>query len=227
MVTLSQDFGENMIQRVKLPGQEERHIDVTILGKHIELTTPLKNYVMEKVSKVEHLNHQGIRLSVCLEVQKLDHSVNIVMKFSHFKVQVHAITGEMYSAIDKAFDRLKAKLRKWKGKIQDHHAKGIPVVDLHVNVFEKSISEEDIINDEIEEANYKKIEAQYAKPKVYKKKVRSLKILNLDEAVMKMELSSDNFLVYRSEEESKLKILYRRKDNSYGVIDLSGESEGP
>lgn len=215
-----------MTQKVRLEGKEERHIDVTVIGKHVEVTTPLKNYVMEKVSKIEHMNHQGIDLVVRLDVQKLEHTVNIIMKFSHFKVQVHAVTEEMYSAIDKAFDRLKAKLRKWKGKIQDHHAKGIPVVDLHVNVLEKHPLEVELINDEIEEANYKKMEAESAKPKVYKKKVRPLKTLNLDEAVMKMELSSDNFLIYRSEEDRHLKVLYRRHDNSYGVIALANETEG-
>lgn len=214
-----------MTQKVKLSGKEERHIDVTVLGKNIEVTTPLKNYVMEKVAHIEHLNHQGIRMTVRLDVQKLDHVVDIVLKFSHFKVQVHAITLEMYSAIDKAFDRLKSKLRKWKGKIQDHHAKGIPVIDLQVNVLEKHSNDIDLINDQIEEENYRAIEAQSAKPKVYKKKTRPLKTLNLDEAVMKMELSSDNFLIYRSEEDLKLKVLYRRKDNSYGVIALANEGE--
>lgn len=214
-----------MTQRVRLAGKEERHIDVTVVGKNIEVTTPLKNYVFEKVAKIEHLNHQGIAMVVRLDVQKLEHSVDIILKFSHFKVQVHAITGEMYSAIDKAFDRLKAKLRRWKSRIQDHHAKGIPVIDLHVNVLEKQSADIDLINDEIEEENYKEIEAQSAKPKVYKKKVRPLKTLNLDEAVMKMELSADNFLVYRSEEDLTLKILYRRKDDSYGVIALSGEGK--
>jgi putative sigma-54 modulation protein len=214
-----------MTQKVKLAGKEEHHIDVTVLGKNIEVTTPLKNYVMGKVAQIEHLNHQGIRMTVRLDIQKLDHIVDIVLKFSHFKVQVHAITLEMYSTIDKAFDRLKSKLRKWKGKIQDHHAKGIPVVDLQVNVLEKHSNDIDLINDEIEEENYRTLEAQSSKPKVYKKKTRLLKTLNLDEAVMKMELSSDNFLIYRSEEDLKLKVLYRRKDDSYGVIALANEGE--
>jgi len=212
-----------MTQRVKLEGKEDRHIDVSVIGKHVEVTTPLKNYVMEKVAKVEHLNHQGIDMIVRLDVQKLEHTVNIVMKFSHFKVQVHATTEEMYSAIDKAFDRLKTKLRKWKGRIQDHHAKGIPAVDLDVNVLEKQPLDVDLINDDIEEVTLQEMEASCAKPKVYKKKSRPLKTLNLDEAVMKMELSSDNFLIYRSEEDRKLKVLYRRKDNSYGIIALVGE----
>ncbi|MCB1067823.1 MAG: sigma 54 modulation/S30EA ribosomal C-terminal domain-containing protein, partial [Simkania sp.] len=47
---------------------------------------------------------------------------------------------------------------------------------------------------------------------------RPLKHLTLDEAVMKMELSDDHFMVYRSEEEQNLKVIYRRRDGSYGII---------
>jgi len=43
-------------------------------------------------------------------------------------------------------------------------------------------------------------------------------MLTADEAVMKMDLSGDTFLVYRSQEEQKNKVIYRRKSGDYGVI---------
>lgn len=46
-----------------------------------------------------------------------------------------------------------------------------------------------------------------------------LKELTREEALMKMELSRDAFLVYRSEEDRRLKVLYRRKDGNYGIIE--------
>lgn len=211
-----------MTQKVKLQGLDEE-FNVTIIGKNVEITAPLKEYVMEKVRKVEKLNNLIIELVIRLDIQKIDHSVDIVMKFSHFKVKVHAITHDMYASIDKAFDRLKAKVLKWKGRIQDHHNKGVSVVDLKVNVLERVTSELDEINDQIEEQNYEKIEHDLMPAVVQKNKTRILKTLTLNEAVMKMELSNDNFLVYKSEEDLHLKVLYRRRDNSYGVISLNEE----
>ena len=41
-----------------------------------------------------------------------------------------------------------------------------------------------------------------------------------EEAIMKMELSEDNFLIFRSEEDTKLKVIYRRSDGNFGVIEL-------
>ena len=66
--------------------------------------------------------------------------------------------------------------------------------------------------------NNDNLQKDYALPKVVKKKKRPLKTLTIDEAVMKMELSDDNFKVYRSEEDQALKVIYRRRDGSYGVI---------
>lgn len=207
-----------MAQKVEFSDQQP--INVVILAKHFDISTPLRNYVMERVEKVERMNHAIIDMVVRIDIQKMDHTVDIVMKFSHFKINVHAVTDEMYSAIDKAFDKLRAKIRRWKGKIQDHHAKGTKVIDLEVNVLKQEPSFLEEINDAIEEANLEEASKEMSMPAVHKTKIRRLKQLTLNEAVMKMELSHDNFLIYRSEEDLKMKVLYRRKDNSYGVISL-------
>ena len=157
-------------------------------------------------------------MNVRLEVQKIDHTVDILMKFSHFKVNIKAITENMYSAIDKAFEKLYGKLRRWKGRIQNHHAKGVSVTEIEVNVLEQAYHELEDLNQEIVDENNRAIEQKYESVKVNKKKKRNLKILRLDEAIMKMELSHDNFLLYRSEEENSLRVLYRRRDGSYGVM---------
>ncbi|MCH9631057.1 MAG: Ribosome hibernation promotion factor [Chlamydiia bacterium] len=212
-----------MTQKIKIKGVDDE-VHVTVVGKNVEITGPLKDYVMEKIKKIEMLNHLIIEIIVRLDVQKIDHSVDIIMKFSHFKVNVHAMTHDMYASIDKAFDRLKAKLRKWKGRIQDHHNKGVSTIDLKVNVLEKVATELEEINDQIEEQSYEEIEEQFKPPVVHKEKTRILKTLSIDEAVMKMELSHDNFIVFKCEADLHLKILYRRRDNSYGVISLDKES---
>ncbi|MEC8307247.1 MAG: sigma 54 modulation/S30EA ribosomal C-terminal domain-containing protein, partial [Chlamydiota bacterium] len=55
-------------------------------------------------------------------------------------------------------------------------------------------------------------------PRVTRKKERFLKTLTLQEAIMKLTLSDDQFFLYKSEEDCSLKVLYRRRDGSYGLI---------
>lgn len=197
---------------------DQQEYTINIIGKHIEITKPIRDYIEEKIAKIESLSTHIIDVRVVLEVQKLNNKVDIIMKFSHFRVNVHAITENMYSAIDKAFERLYTKLRKWKSRIQDHHAKGVSVTEMEINVLDHAQHEIEEISQEIIDANNKTLEDEYSLPKVIKKKKRPMKILTIEEAVMKMELSNDNFMIYRSEEEQALKVIYRRRDGSYGVV---------
>ena len=197
---------------------DDQEYTIGVVGKNIEITKPIRDYIEEKIAKMEALSTDIIDIKVRLDVQKLNNMVDIFLKFSHFRVNVRAITENMYTAIDKAFDKLYAKLRKWKSRIQDHHNKGVSVTEMEVNVLEHAQHEIEDINQEIIDANNNNLQKDYALPKVVKKKKRPLKTLTIDEAVMKMELSDDNFKVYRSEEDQALKVIYRRRDGSYGVI---------
>lgn len=206
MTQSSKDFGD-------------QEYSVAITGKNIEVTKPIRDYIGEKIAKIEMMTNHIIDIKVKLDVQsKLHHGIDVILKFSHFKVNVRAKTQNMYSAIDKVFDRLYAKLRKWKSRIQDHHAKGVAVTEMEVNVLEHAEEEIQEINEEIIDQNNQTLTEDFSPPKVLKKKKRSLKILTLDEAVMKMELSADHFMIYRSEEENAFKVIYRRRDGSYGVV---------
>ena len=192
--------------------------NLTITTKHVDVTDGLKQYLAEKLSKVQKLTSNIIDVYVKLEVQKLDQSVLITMKFSHFLVTSHAMTTDLYASIDLAIDRMMMKLRKWKTKIQAHHHKKLNSIEVPVTVYEREQEELNEINDAIEEANQTETVESISLPKVIKSKLRPLKILTLQEALLKMELSDDNFLVFRSEEDQKLKVLYKRRDESYGLL---------
>ncbi|GAB4186226.1 MAG: ribosome-associated translation inhibitor RaiA [Simkaniaceae bacterium] len=218
---------------------------VTISSKNVEITPPMKDYIMEKIEKIERLTKEIMEIDVRLTVQKLSHQVDIILKFGHLRVKVHAITDNMYASIDKAFERMMIKLRKWKEQIQNHHAKSVSTVDLKVNVLHKpsdlfhpdapadrgspefiqdSLEEKvDSFNESLEEKEKQQYSLQNWFPEVVRTKKRVLKILTVQEAVMKMELSDDAFMLYKGEEDQKLKIIYRRRDGSYGIIEIVEE----
>ncbi len=218
---------------------------VTISSKNVEVTPPMKDYIMEKIEKVEKLTKEIMEIDVRLTVQKLSHQTDIILKFGHFRVKVHAITDNMYASIDKSFERLDTKLRKWKKQIQNHHAKSVSTVDLKVNVLHKpedlyhpdpvidrgspqqiedTLEEKvDDFNASIEEKEKQQHRLENWFPEVIRTKKRTLKILTLQEAIMKMELSDDVFMLYRGEEDRQLKIIYRRRNGSYGIIEITNE----
>lgn len=195
-------------------------LKVTVVGRHLQVTDALKKHIIDRIRRVEEITPQVIDVVVYLEVQKTVHRVEILYKFSHFKVVTKAAADDMYQAVHLAIMRLRRKLSKWKTRIQNHHAKNLAQAELSVNVLDRAKEELDEINDDIEEENFVHIEKELEPPKIVKKKKRPLKTLTTEEAVMKMELTDDHFMVYRSEEDHKIKVIYVRRDQTLGIIEV-------
>ncbi|MCX6988240.1 MAG: ribosome-associated translation inhibitor RaiA [Chlamydiae bacterium] len=191
--------------------------NIQIIGRTVFVTDAMKNHAMHKLAKLERFHNHLIDVHVTLDVNKLEHSALIIMKFDHFKVTGHASASDMYVAIDQAADKLQKQVRRWKDKIQDHTKKKMSIGEMQVNILMRP-NEVAEYNEDMEIELEAERQKQLNPGKVIRKKSIPLKILTSDEAVMKMELSGDPFLIYKGEEDQKLKVIYRTKDGNYGVI---------
>lgn len=192
--------------------------DINVTGRNVQVTESMKDYAMEKISKIERFTNRILDVSVVMDIQKLEHRVDIVIKVDHIKIKSHAASTDMYASIDIAAAKIKTQLERYKDRIQDHHAKKISVVDMAVNVI-RSVALEDEVNGEIEDENLRRSESSFKFHKIVMNETCPLRVLTNDEALMKMELSGDAFLIYRQEEDNKIKVIYKRNDGNYGVIE--------
>lgn len=194
--------------------------NINVKGRHVMVTDAMKDYAMEKVSKIERLSHRIIDVTVTMDVQKLEHRVDIILLVDNIKIKSSASTDNMYASIDKAVDKLEAQLRRYKTKILDHQAKGVAAIDLNVNVLRASPVDEVVeVNEEIEDETRKRLMDKYAPHSIVSREKSVLKTLSDGEAIMKMDLSGDSFLIYIGEDTRKLKVIYRREDGDFGVIE--------
>ena len=205
------------MEKNKFEGQE---YNLSLVGKHIQITDAMKSYVLEKLSRIEKVADRIIDVHVNLDAQKLEQSCSILMNFIHFQIKVNASTDNIYSAIDRATDRVIALIRKYKGKLQSRRFKDLSTVDIHVNVIDPLKDDLKEINDDIEAETARREAEELELHKVVAKETMSVKTLTQDEAVMKMEISDKPFLLYRSEEDQKMKVIYRREDKNYGLVQV-------
>ena len=194
--------------------------NISIIGKHFQITDAIRNYVFEKLIKIEHFADHIIDVSVTLDAQKLEHSCTIMMNFIHFHIKVASSTDNMYSAIDRSSDRVVKLIRRYKTKLQSTRAKHLSTVDVHVNVIKPIQDDLAAINDDIQAENAAREAGRFQLHPVVAKEMIALKTLTQDEAVMKMELSDDPFLIFRGEEDQKIKVIYRREDKNYSVVQV-------
>jgi putative sigma-54 modulation protein len=193
---------------------------VSIVGKHIEITDAIQNYVWEKLSRVERIAEHIIEVTVTLDSQKLEKSCSILMNFIRFHIKVQSSRDNLYAAIDGAVDKLVKLIRRYKTKLQSYRNKDISTVDIHVNVIQALKDDLKAINDEIEAETARIEEERYQLHQVVAKETMPLKTLTQDEALMKMEITDEPFLIFRSEEDQKIKIIYRREDRNYGLVQI-------
>lgn len=191
---------------------------ISVTGRHVHVTEAMKAYAEQKVSKLEKFGNRIIDVAVTMDIQKLQHKVDIVLKYGHTLVQSSASSTDMYVSIDQAVDKLEAQLNKYRSRIHDHHLKGHPVIEVPETVYYRGL-------DEIDEQDVNRaIEAEEALSthlvthKIVSVEKQTLKILTDQEALMKMELSHNPVMVFRDEETRKLKIIYRREDGHFGII---------
>lgn len=205
---------------IKHTSEHDQEFQVEIIGKNIEVTNALREFILEKLAKFENIVTDIIDVHVRLEVNKnhVEQECFLRMKFSHFNVTTHAKTTDLYASIEKAFHRLFQKVRRWKNKIQDHHNKSISMQEMEIQVYESRDNAQLAQDEEIADMNNDTLTVDFEIPKIAKNKTRPLKTLTVDEALMKIELSGDHFLVFKSEEEQNLKVLYKRRDGSYGIM---------
>ncbi len=199
---------------------EGQPYNISIVGKHIQITDAIRNYVFDKISKIEKITDSIIDVIVTLDSQKLEQSCTILMNFIYFHIKVSGNTDNMYSAIDKASDRAIHLVRKYKDKLKSHRFKDRSTVDIHVNVIKPLQDDLKVINDDIEAESAVKESERYQLHHVVAKEMMPLRTLTQDEAVMKMEITDAHFLIFRSEEDQKIKVIYRREDRNYGLVQV-------
>ncbi len=192
--------------------------DITVTGRNVQITDGMEKYAIEKISKIERHFDRVLDVFVEMDIQKLDHRVDITIKVDSIVIRSSASSDNMYASIDKAVDKLKAQLRRYKQRIQDHQIKKNNSVNIKEKIY-ASEEEIDVLNDEILSENASKLIENYIPHEIVSEESRPLKMLNRNEAIMKIELSGDPFIVFRSEEDRKLKVIYRRKDGHLGIIE--------
>lgn len=191
--------------------------DIHVTGRNVLVTDAMKNYVLDKLSKIERFSSRVMSITVTMDIQRYDHHIDIIIKLDNTKIKATAHTDNMYASIDKAVDRLSEQIRRYKEKIRDHHAPSHAEIAMQVSVYSPS---DDLVemNDEIEAESNRRLNDRFRARKLVKQETKPLKTLTVDEAIVKMELSGDAFMIFLSEEDRKLKVIYLRDDGNFGII---------
>jgi putative sigma-54 modulation protein len=107
-------------------------MQINITGHHVELTDALRNYVNEKLTKLErHFDHVT-NVHVILTVEKQNQKAEATVHVSGQDLFAQNETQDMYASIDGLIDKLDRQIIKHKEKISDHNQKSGGVKNMAV-----------------------------------------------------------------------------------------------
>lgn len=202
-----------------MPMTETTHTH-TAKGK-FELTPPIRSYAEEKFAKIDRFSIPIQKVQFAYEVERYNQTVTIlVFASNHIRIRASVTTKDMYASIDAVIGIIQSKFRKFHELLKAHHLKSASLKD--PNHWTDEIEE---INHSIEEQNEQARRDEMLPPVTFRSK-RPLSMLLTEEAIMKMELSDDECMVYKDERTQELRAIYKRNDGTYGVHEViphSGE----
>jgi len=105
-------------------------MQIDLSGHHIEVTTPMRNYVNEKIGRLEKHFDRVTDVHVILSVEKQVQKAEATIHVKGNKIFAHADNADMYTAIDALADKLDRQIIKHKEKIQNHHRGSRPNHDI-------------------------------------------------------------------------------------------------
>lgn len=180
-------------------------MQVTTTFRQMEQSDALKAYAEEKLERTTKYIDEPINAQVYFTVEKkIRHIVEIVITARGISTKASEATNDMYAAIDAVIDKIERQLKRYKEKIKAHKPK------TNGDEHGRQISKKIFHADSIEES---------AEPVVIRTKIETAKPMSVEEAVMQMDLLHKDFLVFTDAVSSEIKVLYRRKDGNFGLIE--------
>ena len=170
----------------------------TITGRNIEVTEGLRSAVESKLGKLEKYFDKDVDINVTLSVEKDRQKIEVTIPVKGSIIRSEQTSSDMYVSIDLVEEVIERQLKKYKNKIiQSKQAAG--------NVFTQDYIDKDYEEDD--------------EVKIIRTKKFDMKPMYPEDACVQMELLGHNFYVFFNSETEEVNVVYKRKGNTYGLIE--------
>ena len=172
---------------------------ITISGKNIDVTEGLKAAVNEKLGKLEKYFTPDTNVIVTLSVEKERQKIEVTIPVKGNIIRSEQVSNDMYVSIDLVEEIIERQIRRYKKKLIDKKQAAIAFSQAFIEDEEDTAYEDDI--------------------QIVKTKKFAMKPVNPEEACLQMEMLGHNFFVFLNSETEQVNVVYKRKGDTYGLIE--------
>lgn len=178
-----------------------------IHGKNVEVTDALREYIEEKLGRVEkfsrHIMEMNVELSVAKNPRiKNNQQVTVTTSVNGLMLRAEESSVNMYAAIDLVGDKLERQLKKYERK-RNNRQNQVKTAVAMSGPLDPSVLEDDD-----------------NQPRRVRNERLAIKPMSAEEAAAQMDLMDYPFLLFRNQDNNALNIIYRidEKSDEYGLI---------
>jgi putative sigma-54 modulation protein len=180
-------------------------MQVTVTGRHMQVTEPIRTYAEEKIGRIAKVfDAEPMNADLVIRVEKNPSNptpavAEITLHMKRAVVRAEEAASDMYAAIDMAVDKAERQMKKYKKRIIDKRNHGQLVVKTAPG------------------------DSQITEPADVEREVVRTKTVNVEpmspeEAMLQLELLGHDFYVFKHQESNLVNVLYRRNDGDYGLL---------
>ena len=171
----------------------------TISGKNLEVTDGLHNAITEKLGKLERYFTPDTEVNVTMSVEKERQIIEVTIPVKGSVIRSEQVSDDLYVSIDLAEEVIERQLKKYRKKLLARKQSAI-------ESFNRSFIDSDDFDDSDE-------------VKIVRSKKFGIKPMYPEDACVQMELTGHDFFVFRNAETDEVNVVYRRKGNTFGLIE--------
>lgn len=172
---------------------------VSIRGKNIALTEGIETKISKKLNLLDKyfIMSENVEAKVLIRTYPVGQKIEVTIPTEYVLLRAEVVDNDLYNAIDLVIDKLEGQIRKYKTRLSRKSKDNKLALNV-ASIEPLEHEEEDVI---------------------VKTKSISPKPMDMEEAIMQMELIGHSFFVYRDVETNEINVVYKRHNGGYGLIE--------
>ncbi|MQN01941.1 MAG: ribosome-associated translation inhibitor RaiA [Lachnospiraceae bacterium] len=175
---------------------------INITGKNIELTDGIKAAINDKLSKLNKYFADDTIANVTLSVEKDRQKIEVTIPMKGSIIRSEQVSNDMYVSIDLVEEVIERQLQKYRHKLVTKQQEP-------ADFFQEDFIDDVDVDDDDDSS----------KIKIVRTKHFGIKPMYPEDACVQMELLGHDFFVFRNAETDEVNVVYKRRGNTYGLIE--------
>lgn len=179
-------------------------MQIEFIGRNYEIDERVRSYAEEKLHKLDKFLHEPVEIRVTLETEKHRQIAEVHVRHKLGTLDATVEGGDMYDAINGVVDKVEKQARRSTRKKIDKRRRADRVNGVQ-HQWPMSVVERESVGGGRE-------------PRIIRSELLHIKPMSIEEAALQLDGAKNDFIVFRDSITDRVSVLYKRKDDNYGLI---------